>query len=101
MIGIAPPAARFRIGISSFAHPELKVPMTPMTSLLFAYARALDVHFAESQLPAEAVESSQDWKPILYLPAFHPCWERMNCTEAAISVVSERFAPWSGRSDTM
>ena len=43
------------------AHPELNVPTTPMTLSLFAYERALDEHFAESQLPAWAVESSQDW----------------------------------------
>ena len=53
--------ARFATGITSLAQPELNVPMTPMTLSLFAYARAFDEHFAESQTPAWAVESSQDW----------------------------------------
>ena len=52
---------RFAIGSTSFAQPELNVPMRPMTLSLFAYARPLDEHFAESQLPAWAVESSHDW----------------------------------------
>ena len=31
-----PGFARFRIGTSIFAHPELNVPSTPMTDLLLA-----------------------------------------------------------------
>ena len=64
-IASGPSGARFATGISSFAQPELKVPTTPMTLSLFAYERAFDEHFAESQLPACAVESSQDWNPIV------------------------------------
>ena len=43
------------------AQPELNVPMTPMTSLLRAYAFAFVEHLAESHLPACAVASSHDW----------------------------------------
>jgi hypothetical protein len=81
------------IGISSFAQPELNVPITPITVGFCAYARAFAVHLAESQLPACAVESSQDWKPMFLPPAFQSCCLRMNSTADAISVVSARFEP--------
>ena len=53
--------SRFAIGSSSFAQPELNVPMRPIMLSLFAYEQAFEEHFAESQLPACAVESSHDW----------------------------------------
>ena len=56
-----PSDAWFRTGISMAAQPELNVPMTPMTASFAAYALAFAEHFAESQLPAWAVESSHDW----------------------------------------
>ena len=59
------------------------------------------MHFEESQLPFCAVESSHAWKPTVYLPAFQPCWPSMYAIALFISVVSARFAPWSGRSDAM
>jgi hypothetical protein len=62
-IASGPPEARFAIGISSFAQPELNVPMTPITAELRAYAFAFAVHLDESQLPFWAVESSHAWKP--------------------------------------
>jgi hypothetical protein len=46
-----PPGARFMIGISSLAQPELNVPSTPSTDLSFAYARAFAVHFSVAQPP--------------------------------------------------
>src|SRR5690242_16405635 len=89
------------MGISSFAQPELNVPITPTTSEFCAYAFAFEVHLDESQLPFCAVESSHAWKPTVYLPAFQPCCASMYAIALFISVVSARFAPWSGRSDAM
>jgi hypothetical protein len=60
-IATGPSGARFITGMTSFAHPELKVPISPIMLSLLAYARAFDVHFAESHEPACAVESSHDW----------------------------------------
>ena len=51
IIATGPPGARFKIGISSFAQPELNVPSTPSTDLSFAYARAFAVHFSVAQPP--------------------------------------------------
>src|SRR4029453_5961341 len=48
-----------------------------------------------------AVESSQAWNPIEYLPAFQPCWSSRYAIALFISVVSARFAPWGGRSEAM
>jgi hypothetical protein len=43
--------------------------------VLLAYRRAFVAHFAVSQPPACAVESSHDWYAIFQLPAFQPfCW---------------------------
>ena len=61
IIPTGPPDARFRIGISIAAQPELNVPRTPMSVLSEAYARAFDEHFAGSHAPVWAVESSQPW----------------------------------------
>src|SRR5690349_15599600 len=72
-IAIAPPDARFSSGISIFAQPELNVPTRPTMFELLAYACAFAVHFAASQLPAWAVESSQDWNPTVHFPAFQLC----------------------------
>jgi hypothetical protein len=64
-----PTLTLFSTGISISAQPELNVPMTPMMSLAWAYARALAEHVAESHLPAWAVASSHDWYWTVYLPA--------------------------------
>src|SRR2546422_715511 len=72
-----------------------------MTDFSRAYAAAFAEHLAESQEPVWAVESSHAWKPTVYLPAFQFCWPRMNAIARFISVVNDRFAPWSGRSDAM
>jgi hypothetical protein len=60
-IGMPPSGAWFSTGISIAAHPELKVPMTPITLSFAAYALAFDEHLPESHLPAWAVASSHDW----------------------------------------
>jgi hypothetical protein len=60
-IATGPVEARSSTGITSFAQPELKVPIRPSSFSFSAYARAFEEHLAESQLPAWAVESSQDW----------------------------------------
>ena len=52
---------RLRIGTMIFAQPELNVPMTPITDRFEAYKRPFVAHFAVSQPPVCAVESSQDW----------------------------------------
>jgi hypothetical protein len=52
IIPTGPPGARFRIGTMISAQPELNVPITPITSLLRAYALPFAEHFAESHLPA-------------------------------------------------
>src|SRR4029453_5157070 len=87
--------------MTSLAQPELNVPIRPIIFSFSAYALAFDEHFAESQLPACAVESSQDWKPILISPTFQSRCLSANSTASAISVVSERFAPWSGKSEAI
>jgi hypothetical protein len=61
IIPTGPFGARFRIGMMISAQPELNVPITPIRSLFRAYALPFAEHFAESHLPACAVESSQSW----------------------------------------
>ena len=61
IIAMPPSGAAFSSGMMICAHPELNVPMTPMTASLPAYAFPFAEHFAESHLPAWAVESSHDW----------------------------------------
>ena len=58
---MGPSGARFMIGISISAQPELNVPMTPITLLSFAYAFAFAEHFSDAHFPACAVASSHDW----------------------------------------
>src|SRR5581483_5550684 len=55
--------------------------------------------FPESHLPAWAVSSSQLWKAIEYLPAFQPCWLKMNLIARVICSVWVRPEPSRGRSD--
>src|SRR6266545_1662517 len=98
-IAIGPGFARFSTGMMIFAQPELNVPTTPITLVLLEYVRAFEAHFAESQPPVWAVESSHDWKPIWYWPAV-----KFRCLSAyliasTISPVCARPAPCSGRSD--
>ena len=64
IIGIPPSGAWLSTGMMIAAHPELKVPMTPMTLSFAAYEFAFCEHLPESHLPACAVASSHAWKPI-------------------------------------
>ena len=59
-IASGPGFTRLSTGTSILAQLELKVPTTPITERLLAYRRALVAHFAESQPPVCAVESSHD-----------------------------------------
>src|SRR5258708_17499309 len=92
---IATPAPLL-IGSSTLAQPELNVPTIPSIAGSAAYAFASAAHFAVSYPPVAAVESSHDWKPTEYFPAFQFCCARMNWTALAISVVRVLLAPWSG-----
>ena len=96
---IGPGLARFRIGMMISAQPELNVPITPITLLLPTYAFAFVEHLPESHFPACAVESSQDWKPTVYLPALKFCCLKMNLIAFTICSVCVRPDPWSGRSE--
>jgi hypothetical protein len=64
-MGMPPSDAWFSTGMMIAAHPELNVPTTPITLSFAAYALAFDEHLPESHLPACAVASSHDWKPML------------------------------------
>ena len=72
IIAMPPSDAWFSTGMMIAAHPELNVPMTPITLSFAAYALAFVLHLPESHLPAWAVASSHDWKPILWSPALNP-----------------------------
>ena len=55
-----PFSAVFSVGSAASAQGELSVPITPTTSGLSTYARALDAHLASSYRPVRAMESSHD-----------------------------------------
>ena len=64
-IGMPPSGAWLTTGMMIAAQPELKVPMMPITLSFAAYALPFEEHLPESHLPACAVASSHDWKPML------------------------------------
>src|SRR5712692_4060225 len=101
-IASGPPGARLASGTISLEQPELNVPSTPSSDLLAAYALPFDVHLAASHAAACAVESSQAWYPIVYLPALKwYCLSRTYWIALPMARFCARPAPCSGRSEAI
>jgi len=74
--------------------------MTPMTLGVLANDRAFAWHLPAVQSPASAVESSQDWYPMLKRPARNRCSRRMNLMASSIGLVCAASSP-NGRSEAI
>ena len=77
------------------------MPITARSAGFPAYAFAFWLHLPGSHLPSCAVESSQDWKPTVTAPAFHPAESSTWRIASTICRVCVRDDPWSTMSEAI